>query len=75
MSFGIKFQRKGVGGDKGLGTSNVSAIVSAIVSANVSANVNANELSESRQDRCCIRFTANKVRGLRSDFARALYLN
>ena len=71
MSFGIKFQRKGVGGDKGLGTSNVSAIVSAIVSA----NVNANELSESRQDRCCIRFTANKVRGLRSDFARALYLN
>ncbi len=71
MSFGIKFQRKGVGGDKGLGMSNVSAIVSAIVSA----NVNANELSESRQDRCCIRFTANKVRGLRSDFARALYLN
>ena len=71
MSFGIKFQRKGVGGDKGLGTSNVSAIVSAIVSA----NVNANELSESRQDRCCIRFTANKVRGLRSDFARAFYLN
>ena len=67
MSFGIKFQRKGVGGDKGLGTSNVSAIVS--------ANVNANELSESRQDRCCIRFTANKVRGLRSDFARAFYLN